>query len=61
MLMTCCCSVEQRVQLLREGLSERVDSVKDNAVLLLQIWFRESCNQDVTLLLGHIDVKQHPG
>ena len=53
--------MDQRIQLLREGLGERVESVKANALLMLQIWLKESCNNDVTMLLKLINVEEHSG
>ena len=53
--------MDQRVQLLREGLGERVESVKENALLMLQIWLRESCKNEVEMLLSLINVQDHPG
>lgn len=49
------------MQLLREGLGERVESVKANALLMLQIWLKESCNNDVKMLLNLINVEDHSG
>lgn len=54
-------SVQQRVELLRCGLGERVASVKKQASLMLRTWLDETCRADVVKLLEYLDVQSHEG
>ncbi|DBA76941.1 TPA: hypothetical protein ACH3X1_009536 [Trebouxia sp. C0004] len=52
-------SVQQRVELLRHGLGERVVSVKKQASLMLRTWLDDTCRSDVVRLLEYLDVQSH--
>ena len=54
-------SVQQRVELLRCGLGERVASVKKQASLMLRTWLDDTCSSDVVKLLEYLDVQSHEG
>ncbi len=56
-----CCSVEQRAELLRQGLGERIPSVRETALYLLQSWFSDGCSRDMVKLLSLLDVQLHTG
>ena len=53
--------VQQRVELLRRGLGERVASVKKQASLMLRTWLDDTCRSDVVKLLEYLDVQSHEG
>ena len=57
------CSVDQRVELLRRGLSERAPSVQKEAIVMMQVWLEdeETCNWDPIKLLQLLDVQKHEG
>ena len=55
------CSVEQRVLLLRRGLTERVPRVRAAAARMLRTWLTDQCDGDVTSLLRTLDVKVNEG
>ncbi len=54
-------SVQQRVELLRHGLGERVASVKKQASLMLRTWLDDTCRSAVVKLLVYLDVQSHEG
>lgn len=55
------CSGDQRAELLRHGLGERIPSVREKATQLLENWFSDFCNRDVVKLLELLDVRSHEG
>lgn len=59
----CACSVDQRVELLRRGLGERVPSVQKEAIIMMQVWLEEeeTCKWDPVKLLQLLDVQKHEG
>lgn len=59
--ITVICSVEQRVELLRHGLRERVSSTREKAVYMLQTWLDDTCSADVVKLLEYLDIQSHEG
>ena len=61
----CCsaCSLDQRVELLRQGLRDRAPIVRKEAIIMVQVWLEEeqTCNWDPVKLLQLLDVQMHEG
>ena len=55
------CSVDQRAQLLWDGLRERAPSVQLNATQLVHAWLQDACDQDPIKLLKLLNVEVHEG
>ena len=54
-------SIEQRVMLLRRGLTERVPRVRTAATSMLRTWLVGECDANITALLRALDVETHEG
>ena len=53
--------VEQRVLLLRRGLTERVARVRAAATSMLRTWLVDECGANITALLRALDVEAYDG
>lgn len=53
--------LEQRLLVLRRGLSDRQPVVSGAATKLLLKWITDACHEDVFELLGQLEVQQNPG